>query len=152
MFYSKSFGYALRGVLYIALICKDNQRIQVDEIARELNVPKHFLSKILKKIVKNGILNSTKGPYGGFSINEKTVSTFLYDLFVIINGETHFDNCVLGLNKCNPDQPCPLHDKMQPSREEVYLLFTRTTIGNLLEKEQTDLIRGISLKEIKDKN
>ena len=151
MFYSKSFGYALRGILYIALICKDNKRIQVDEIARELNVPKHFLSKILNKIVKNGILNSTKGPHGGFSLNKNTLSTFLYDLIVITKGETHFDACVLGFKKCNPAHPCPLHDKMQSSRNEVYLLFTTTTIGNLLEMGQGDFIRGISLREIKIK-
>ena len=148
MFVSKSFGYALRGVLYIALICKDNRRIQVGEIASELHVPKHFLSKVLKKIVKNGILNSTKGRYGGFSLNEKTLSTFLYDLFIVINGDAQFDNCVLGFKKCNPTHPCPLHDKMQPSRDEVYLLFTKTTIGDLLKSQEVNSIRGITLGEI----
>lgn len=144
MFFSKSFGYALRGILYIAMINNEKKRIQVDEIAQQLAVPKHFLSKIMKQIVKNGILNSTKGPYGGFAVNEKTLSTPLLDLITITNGVAQFDDCVLRLKKCNSDHPCPLHQKMETYKKELHQLFTRTTIGDLLDVDQPDFIKSIS--------
>ena len=113
MYFSKSFGYAVRGVLYVAVTGTSKSRIQVDEIARKLSVPKNFLGKIMKKIVKHGILHSTKGPYGGFSINDKTLSTSLSDLMLITNGDALSDNCVLGLKKCNSVHPCPLHRRIE---------------------------------------
>ena len=144
MIFSKSFGYALRGILYTALTCKEKQRIQVDEIARELAVPKYFLSKIMKNIVKHGILNSTKGPHGGFSLSEKTLSTPLLDLMIITNGDTQFNSCVLRLKKCNSNLPCPLHHKMETFKIELYQFFTQTTIGDLLETNQPNFIKSLS--------
>lgn len=145
MIFSKSFGYALRGVLYVASACNEKPRIQVDEIARELAVPKHFLSKMMKKIVKHGILNSTKGPYGGFSLNETTLSTSLYELLLITTGDALFQDCVLGLRKCDSNHPCPLHQKIQIQREELYQLLTGTTVRELLLVDLPDFKKSIAI-------
>src|SRR6185369_14409983 len=102
MFFSKSFGYALRGILYIAMMSDEKKRVQIDEIAERLSVPKHFLGKILNKVVKEGILDSTKGPYGGFSINQNTLSTSLIKVLEVTEGLEQFSVCALGLRKCNP--------------------------------------------------
>ena len=144
MFFSKSFGYALRGVLYIAVLSDSKKRIQVDEVARQLSVPKHFLSKIMKKIVKEGILNSSRGPSGGFSINERTLATPLIDLLVIVNGSGQFDKCVLGLKECHSDHPCPLHYKMKLHKQKLLHFLSATTIADLLQKRQPGFMRSLS--------
>lgn len=144
MFFSKSFGYALRGILYIALTGNEGLRIQVDEIADKLSVPEHFLRKIMKRLVQAGVLNSTKGPYGGFSINDKTLATPLYELLVLMNENAQFDNCVLRLTRCNTRHPCPLHHKMVVYRNELLVLFTTTTVGDLLNPHQEDYIKSIA--------
>jgi Rrf2 family iron-sulfur cluster assembly transcriptional regulator len=144
MIFSKSFGYALRGILYIALTAKKKQRIQVNEIARQLGVPEYFLRKIMEKIVKNDILVSTKGPYGGFSLTKKTLSTPLIDIINITDGTSQFNDCVLRLKKCNNENPCPLHSKMQAYKNDLYKLYTKTTIGDLLNAENRDFIKSIS--------
>lgn len=144
-FFSKSFGYALRAILYTALVAGEGrQRIQIDEMAKELGIPKHFLGKVMKKVVKHGILNSTKGPYGGFSLNGKTLSTPLFDLVKITNEDAQFNNCVLRLKKCNASQPCPLHHKMETYKADLHRLFTSTTFGDLLNADQPDFIKGIA--------
>ena len=60
MFLSKSFGYALRGILYIAVMQDEHRKVQIDEIATKLSVPKHFLGKILQQIVKADLLKLQK--------------------------------------------------------------------------------------------
>jgi DNA-binding IscR family transcriptional regulator len=52
MTFSKSFGYAVRGVLYIAIMQDEKRYVQVEEIAGQLAVPRHFMGKILKNLVK----------------------------------------------------------------------------------------------------
>ncbi len=144
MFFSKSFGYALRGVIYVALVCEEGQRVQVDEIAAKLAVPKHFLGKIMNRVVKEGILNSTKGPYGGFSINEETLSSPLIRLLRITDGMEQFKSCVLKLRKCNKDKPCPLHYLMEINRNDLLKNFSKTTIADLLKQDKKMLIESIA--------
>jgi Rrf2 family transcriptional regulator, iron-sulfur cluster assembly transcription factor len=144
MFFSKSFGYALRGVLYVATMSEQNRRVQVDEMASQLAVPKHFLGKIMNRVVKEGILDSTKGPYGGFSVNQETLSAPLTRLIKITDGMEQFNTCVLKLRKCNKNNPCPLHFQMEQNRSELLRVFSQTTIADLLNQDKKMLIQSIA--------
>lgn len=144
MFFSKSFGYALRGILYVAIMSDEKKRVQIDEIAERLSVPKHFLGKILNKVVKEGILDSTKGPYGGFSIKEKTLSTPLIKVLEITKGLEQFTICALGLRKCSSGNPCPVHQHIDNFRGELKKTLTDTTINDLLIENKPGLIRSIA--------
>lgn len=144
MFFSKSFGYAIRGILYVAMLSEEKKRIQIDEIAQRLAVPKHFLGKILNKVAKEGILDSTKGPYGGFSINQNTFSTPLIKVVEVTEGLEQFSVCALGLRKCNAANPCPVHSHVESIRADLKRAFTETTINNLLTENKPGLIRSIA--------
>ena len=85
----------------------------------KLQVPRHFLAKIMKTMVKEGILHSTKGPYGGFSLNEHTLKSKIIQLVKITDGVEQFNNCVLSLRKCKSDNPCPLHYQMLKLRDDM---------------------------------
>src|SRR6266511_3650690 len=97
MIFSKSFGYALRGTLYVAMMNDEKRKIRIDEMANRLSVPRHFLGKIMNKVAKRGILTSTKGPNGGFTLNNTTLSTSLLTLVESMDGLEQFDECVLRL-------------------------------------------------------
>jgi Rrf2 family iron-sulfur cluster assembly transcriptional regulator len=144
MVFSKSFGYALRGVLYVSMMSDEKRKIRIDEMAARLSVPRHFLGKIMNKVVKKGILNSTKGPHGGFMLNSTTLNTSLLSLIEAIDGLEQFDGCVLRLRKCNPQQPCPLHSTIDSYKKEFLAKFSSTTIKNLLTEDKHDFIRSIS--------
>ncbi|MBE2229583.1 MAG: Rrf2 family transcriptional regulator [Chitinophagaceae bacterium] len=144
MFLSKSFGYALRGVLYVALIHKEGRKVQLDEMADKLKVPRHFLAKIMKNMVKEGVLNSTKGPYGGFSLHESTLKTKLISLVKLTDGMAQFNTCVLSLRKCNNENPCPLHLNMLKIRDGMLAEFSSKTLGDLLDEKNPDFIKSIS--------
>lgn len=144
MLFSKSFGYALRGILYIALLQDEQRKIQIDEMARELSVPRHFLGKIMQGIVKGGMLHSTKGPYGGFSLTENTMRMPLIKLVEITDGLEQFDNCVLQLRHCNGVHPCPLHYEAEGVKRKLLDVFNQTTIADLLKEDKKDFIKSLS--------
>jgi Rrf2 family protein len=144
MIFSKSFGYALRGILYVAMMSDENRKIRIDEMANRLSVPRHFLGKIMNRVVKKGILASTKGPNGGFSLNNTTLSTSLLVLVESMDGLEQFDGCVLRLKKCNEEHPCPLHHSMITYKNDLVRTFSNTSIGSLLTEDKPDFIRSIS--------
>lgn len=144
MIFSKTFGYALRGILYIALLRNEKPRVQLDEIADQLSVSRHFLGNVLKGLVNEGVLDSMKGPFGGFSVNQSTMEYTLYDLKKITGEVEDFNSCVLRFKKCNALNPCPLHDQLESLRNEWKHLLESTTIGDLLEKDHPDFLKSIS--------
>ena len=143
MILSKSFGYALRGVLYIAAIQGKNQHIQIQQIAEELDVPRHFLAKVMKRLVKSGILDSTKGHAGGYVINDKTLSTSIMNLLTLIEGEEIFKMCMIGFKKCNEQDPCPLHHQVVATKNQMIHIFSETKIGDLLIEDKAAFIKSL---------
>jgi Rrf2 family transcriptional regulator, iron-sulfur cluster assembly transcription factor len=144
MVFTKSFGYALRGILYIATKGSDN-KIHLAEIADHLALPKHFLGKIMRSMVSKGILSSEKGPGGGFYMNEKTLQTSLKTLVELTGEMDTPDACVLRLRKCSAASPCPLHHQVKSMRDDWQNLMTNTSLGDLLYKDQSTLIRSIAI-------
>ncbi len=145
MIFSKSFGYALRGVLYIIMAGEKKPMVQLDEIASELAIPRHFLGKVMKKLVKGGVLSSLKGPYGGFCTNEITMETTLLKLVDLTGEPEEFTSCVLRLRKCNAENPCPMHHQIESLRDQWQTLLMSTTVGDLLRKDMADFIKSISV-------
>jgi Rrf2 family iron-sulfur cluster assembly transcriptional regulator len=144
MIFSKSFGYAVRGVLYIARTENGHRSVQVEEIASGLAVPRHFMAKVLKKLAKEGIINSAKGPLGGFRINDKTLNTSLLRFVDLSNDRDVVDTCVLQFKKCNPKNPCPLHSRMDKIRSDLSTVLHSATIGDLMKTDNRNFINGLS--------
>ena len=145
MFLSKSFGYALRGILYIAVMKDERRKVQIDEIATKLSVPKHFLGKIMQEIVRAGLLKSTKGPYGGFSLADETLATPVIKLVEITDGMDQFSMCILQLKYCNGLNPCPFHYEMEEIKRNYLNLFTKNTFGDLLKDSKSDLLKSLAV-------
>jgi Rrf2 family transcriptional regulator, iron-sulfur cluster assembly transcription factor len=144
MIFSKSFGYAVRGILYIASQQHETHFVQVEEISTSLEAPRHFMGKILKKLAKEGVLASVKGPSGGFTINEKTLSLPLIDLLQLTNDLSSLNSCVLRFKDCNGVNPCPMHFQMESIKKELRGVLSDTVIKDLLDPANGALVKNIS--------
>jgi Rrf2 family transcriptional regulator, iron-sulfur cluster assembly transcription factor len=142
--FSKSFGYALRGVLVIVYLQDQKTRVHVDEIASHLSVPRFFMSKILKNLAKEGIVGSSKGPNGGFYVNEQTLSTTAYKILLITDGEGLFNNCALRLYDCDLQNPCPLHHQIFSIKSELKQLFETTTVKDLVHSQNKNFLASLA--------
>ena len=145
MMFSKSFGYALRGILYVAVLADENRKIRITEIADNLTVPRHFLGKIMNRVAKKGILHSAKGPNGGFSLNEQSLGTTLLTLMEAIDGHEQFDTCAMGLTSCHAGNLCPIDNRIDETKRELRRLYAETKIGSLLKENKHEFIRSISI-------
>ena len=123
----------------------ESRKVQIEEIATKLSVPKHFLGKIMQQIVKAGLLKSTKGPYGGFSLADKTLNTPVIKLVEITDGTEQFSMCVLNLKYCNGLNPCPLHYEMEEIKKNYLNVFTKNTFEDLLKESKSDLLKSLAV-------
>jgi len=131
--FSKKCEYGLQAVLYLAAVSQ-NEVIRVEKISDELNIPKEFVSKILQSLREYGIIESKKGKAGGFTLAKAPSRIKLIDIVEAIDGLGVFNSCVLGFPRCNPDHPCPVHDKWGKLRADAYKMLSEETLDQFREK------------------
>lgn len=142
--FSKTCKYAIRAMIYIAQKSKDGNKVGIKEIAKGIDSPEHFIAKILQELGRKGLLLSLKGPNGGFYLDEETLDCSLADIVKVIDGDTIFTDCGLGLKHCSETHPCPIHNEFKSIRMEIKTLLENATLGNFtdeLEKSLTFLRR-----------
>jgi len=88
----------------------------------------------MQELVKHGIFDSIKGPNGGFYENASTSQTLLIDILKITDGSLVFDQCALGIKRCNAANPCPLHDDFARCRNGMIQALTVKTVETLEEE------------------
>lgn len=96
-----------------------------------MGIPSPFLGKILQILARNHLLNSTKGPHGGFNLYKPAMEISIMEVIEVIDGTDAFDTCVIRTSKCSHDAPCSLHDKFAPLRSEMKHLHMTETIDDL---------------------
>lgn len=129
---SKTCEYGIRATIFIALQSILGKRTSLKYISKEIDSPEAFTAKILQKLVKEKIIESIKGANGGFEISQRKLkSTKLSEIVYAIDGYDIRNRCMLGLLHCSPDNPCSVHNKFKPVRDELITLFTDTTIEEM---------------------
>ncbi|TRX59411.1 Rrf2 family transcriptional regulator [Fulvivirga sp. M361] len=129
--FSKSCEYALQAILYICLNAQKNRPVGLKDIAEAQKIPLHFLSKVLQELVKHKVLDSAKGPKGGFSLVDDPNNMYLLKIVEIVDGSDLFDRCGIGLKECSDEYPCPIHFDYQLVKEKIKNLLSEKTIYQL---------------------
>lgn len=130
--FSKSTEYALRATLYIAQKGTKDHKIGIEEISKAIGSPRSFTAKILQSLTKNNkIIRSTTGPHGGFYMTEKAKNLPVRAILQAMGEGGLLDRCVLGLEKCSENKPCPMHSKYKLIKTQLIGLFETETINHL---------------------
>ena len=131
--FSKKCEYGMQAILYLAAKEK-GALVSAEEISKVLKIPREFISKILQSLKESGLINSSKGKSGGFSLAKSSSRIKLIDIVAAIDGLELFDDCVLGFPECSPTHPCPVHDTWGTLRTQAYDMLNAETIDKLKEK------------------
>ncbi|PRY87621.1 RrF2 family transcriptional regulator [Mongoliibacter ruber] len=137
--FSKACKYAINAMIYIASLPKGNQRAGLKDIATAINSPEAFTAKILQSLVKDDLLNSVKGPHGGFAICGNPSEIYLAQLVESIDGNILLTGCALGLKKCSEDHPCPVHYKFKAIREHLAGMLLTTSLSDVADRVNTGI-------------
>lgn len=132
--FSKTCEYGLRAVIFIAQKSEQEEKVGVKEIAHHIGSPEHFLAKILQSLSKQGLIQSTKGPKGGFYLPPSALNMSLAKIVEAIDGDQLFKGCAMGLRHCSSKRPCPLHDEFGVIRNNISIMLHKTTIGQFNEE------------------
>jgi Rrf2 family protein len=132
--FSKACEYAIKASIFIALKSLNDDRVGLLEIAEEIDSPVSFTAKILQNLVRHQIIDSVKGPHGGFGMKKSDIPKLkLSKVVAAIDGESVFKGCGLGFHHCNEKKPCSIHNKFKVVRNELKNMLENTTLLELSE-------------------
>jgi Rrf2 family transcriptional regulator, iron-sulfur cluster assembly transcription factor len=108
---------------------------QSQEIAKEEGLPAPILGKVLQELVRKGLLESRRGPGGGFRLARRPQLITLRDVVAAIDGLDQFLECAVGLENCSDESPCPLHDTWKGLRTQMMNYLENTTLADMAAAE-----------------
>ncbi|MBC7383955.1 MAG: Rrf2 family transcriptional regulator [Bacteroidia bacterium] len=132
--FSKSCEYAIKAMIFVAQKSKTDLRVSVKEIAKGIDSPEHFIAKIMQDLSRKKLVQSVKGPNGGFYMNKPDLKTSIADIVKAIDGDYMYTDCVLGLKACSEKNPCPVHFEYKEIKRRLIKMIESNTIGEFNEK------------------
>lgn len=128
--FSKACEHGIKAMIYIATQSAAGRRVKLGDIARHSGSPEAFTAKVLGALSKAGLLESLKGPAGGFGI-DNAAKLSLKSIVQAIDGDRLFKGCALGLQECDASKPCPMHYKFVAIRDGLNHMLENTNLEEL---------------------
>ena len=110
-------------------------------MSAQMDISFHFLTKILQRMTRAGLLASTRGAKGGLALAKPAAKITLLDIVRSVEGDDLFRECILGLAGCGEKRPCPLHRYWGKERSRIEKLFRKMTLARLARETARDGLR-----------
>jgi len=136
MYLSRPAEYALRVMTYMALQ-HPGKRLRAGDLSKAVDVPPAFLSKILRRLTEQGILDARKGHHGGFVLARPPAEVRFIDVLRAVDFEPSADHCLFGLGNCDAQNPCPLHREWSILKGQIEQWASSHTLAEPREGRQT---------------
>ncbi|MCB0507607.1 MAG: Rrf2 family transcriptional regulator [Chitinophagales bacterium] len=124
---------AIKAIIYLSSKSESGEKTSLKEISTQINASEHTIGKTLQLLAKHKIINSLKGPTGGFYLTPEQQNQPILKIILVIEGDAIFKECGLGLSKCSELHPCPIHNEYKVIREQTEKLFREKKVKDLCD-------------------
>lgn len=134
--------YAVMAMVDIALLEAERgaRPVKLGEIAERQDIALNYLEQIFSKLKSCGLVNSVKGPGGGYIVARGAVNTTIADIVAAVDEsvemtrcgsdreQNHKQGCMPGGNKCIT------HDVWEGLTNHIRSYLDSITLADLVEK------------------
>jgi Rrf2 family protein len=104
------------------------------EIASGLHTTPGFISKILQRLRRAGIIAGHRGAVRGYSLARRPAGISVTDVTVAVEGGEHFRRCIFWSSECSDRRPCILHDEWSKLRPRLESRLASLSIADLADR------------------
>ena len=127
---SKKADYALMAVRHLALKAGPSSA-SAREIAEQYDIPIELMAKVLQRLVRAGLLISTQGTRGGYTLSRPSVAISLADVIQAIDGPFTITACSSEKIDCEQYSKCSIRDPLWQIRERIAATLGTVTIAEM---------------------
>jgi Rrf2 family protein len=136
---SKKADYALIAMKHLALSRDGAVSVSAREIAEQYDIPLELMAKVLQRLVRSGLLVSTQGTRGGYTLQRASDSISVADVIQAIDGPFTVTACSTDDHDCEQFQKCSIRDPLWRLRERIVQALGTVSVAELAsdaEREQ----------------
>ena len=125
----KTAEYALRAVACLG--SHSGVSVSADILAKETQVPRRYLTRVLQDLASHGLVHSRPGPGGGYELGKQSDEITILDVINTVSPIERIKRCPLGLQSHH--KLCPLHAELDRAYARTEAAFAGVTIRDLVE-------------------
>jgi Rrf2 family protein len=136
---SRKIDYGLRAMIYLASIATESV-VPFREIARQMDVPEDFLAKILKTLVDQGLVQSTRGPHGGYALAKAPNEISFLEVIEAVEGPVALNVCLDDGegDACRHSSACTMVSIWKAGQDRMLDVYRQAKISDLAFKPTED--------------
>ena len=122
-------------VVLVSLVGREGESVSSADMASELNLPLHFLAKILQKLCRAGLVAAREGSSGGYHLAKPPATITVADVLRATDEPLRLVECAEGDDcECPRLSICAILESMQALQRKVTAIFEDVTIADLIPR------------------
>ncbi len=135
---SQKAKYALRALTALAEL-ESGAQAQIAEIADTARVPRKFLELILLDLKKRGLVHSTRGKLGGYTLGRPAANIELAEVIRAIDGPLALSPCAsrMAYRKCDDcvdAATCQIRKVLLEVRDATAEILEKRSVASIVER------------------
>lgn len=115
----------------------------IADIAERANVPRKFLEQILLELKKRGIVHSTRGKFGGYSLGRKPEDISFAQVIRVIDGPLALTPCASRTayrkcDDCEDEVTCAIRKVLLDVRDATADILEARTLAQALSEQKSE--------------
>ena len=127
--------YGVLGLMRLGRL-RGGAMAMIDEVSRAEKIPKSFLAKIFQDLGRAGLVRSSRGARGGFSLARDADQITVLEIIEAIEGRIVFQRCRLDKADCEHVGGCALCGLFERAQDGVKDALTGTTLQDLIRQQE----------------
>lgn len=129
---SKSTDYGIRILAHLAADAR-KQTHNAREVAGDLHLPVPMVSKVMKALARAGVLESHRGPGGGFSLAHRPDRLSVADMIAALEGPVALTECQFARSLCQHEGSCSVQEPWGVINRSVRNTLATITLSDLID-------------------
>ena len=129
---SKKADYALLAMKHLARKMGEPST-SAREIAEQFDIPIELMAKVLQRLVRTGLLISTQGTRGGYTLSRPSAAITVADVIQAIDGPVAVTACSETNQDCEQFERCEIRDPLWKIKARIVDALATVTLAELAE-------------------
>ena len=126
--------YALRAMIHLA--DRPGGVARGIEIAEREQIPKYFLEKVIRDLMRGGLVRSHRGPGGGYELARAPELVTFKDIIEAVEGPITLNICVDGSSICALQPACRMYRVWEEGQRVLLKVFSQTTLKEIVDSRR----------------
>ena len=126
--------YAVTAMMDLALHAKLD-RVSLVDIAARQHISQAYLEQLFGRMRRRGLVASTRGPGGGYSLAHSADQIAIADIIVAVDENVDATRCG-GNADCQNQQRCLTHELWEDLSSQIHVFLSKITLADAINKQR----------------